>query len=577
MRKILILFFALLFFISLVSSQTIATYVPDSIALADFSKANGDVWDLSTQISTWRGVALIQEGRFMRVLSISFSNEWNADNMPPIVIPSSFTNLDKLEVFTLTSMIFYGNENLGNNSAIKELHIDNSNGPIPTFTGLSNLRIFDAGTNNVLTGSFPDISNLTLLESFDVRNNQLYGNIPDLNKLINLNTFNVSYNNLTGQLPPLSNFVALQYFDVSYNELSGNIPDLSQAGGGYNLSHNNFTGGLPKFSNYSQSLNVSYNDLSGVISIKTWNPVPPDTDPGLTLNLSHNKFNDYAIESDFFGSINIESNLLNFSSIEKILNSVHYVKVSYIPQLFFDLTRNGKSLSAINAGGNLETNTYTWYKDDVIISSGPNSSTYTITKPGKYYVDVVSKEILDLILNSNDFIVTAASLPVHITSFKATSTKAGNQITWTTGVESNTKNFNVQVSTNGKDFKDITFIQPKGSNSSYQYLDENKYQTSTLYYRLAIHDNDGPISYSGIYILKVNAVSEVLSVSPNPASSKIKVQNANGTITIYDGLGRTVITKQTTGTETEIQVGSLYAGVYYIKDGSGAKTKFIKK
>jgi len=168
-------------------------------------------------------------------------------------------------------------------------------------------------------------------------------------------------------------------------------------------------------------------------------------------------------------------------------------------------------------------------------------------------------------------------LPVHMSSFKAISTQYGHQIIWTTGVESNTKNFNVQVSTNGKDFKDITSVQSKGSNSSYQYLDENKYNESTLYYRLAIHDNDGTIAYSDIYTLKVAASSDLLSVSPNPATSKIKVQNALGFINVYDAAGRLVITKENTGSVTEIRIESLSAGIYYIKDGSGTKTKFIKK
>ncbi|MGA9363311.1 MAG: hypothetical protein WBW16_02980 [Bacteroidota bacterium] len=72
-------------------------------------------------------------------------------------------------------------------------------------------------------------------------------------------------------------------------------------------------------------------------------------------------------------------------------------------------------------------------------------------------------------------------------------------VEWTTGSESDLKYFEVQRMAGVQgDYTTLGFIQPNGSNSSYQFVDKSAYKTSdAIYkYRLAIVNQDGSASYS---------------------------------------------------------------------------------
>jgi hypothetical protein len=71
-------------------------------------------------------------------------------------------------------------------------------------------------------------------------------------------------------------------------------------------------------------------------------------------------------------------------------------------------------------------------------------------------------------------------------------------LSWRTGVEVNLSEFQVQRSTTGTTFYSIGSVEPNGSYSEYQYVDDNllKQSVRTYYYRLKIVDNDGTSTYS---------------------------------------------------------------------------------
>jgi hypothetical protein len=72
-------------------------------------------------------------------------------------------------------------------------------------------------------------------------------------------------------------------------------------------------------------------------------------------------------------------------------------------------------------------------------------------------------------------------------------------VEWNTGDESTLKYFEVQRMAGVQgEYTPLTKVEPKGSNSSYQFVDKSAYKTSdAIYkYRLAIVDNDGTTSYS---------------------------------------------------------------------------------
>jgi hypothetical protein len=87
-----------------------------------------------------------------------------------------------------------------------------------------------------------------------------------------------------------------------------------------------------------------------------------------------------------------------------------------------------------------------------------------------------------------------------LNGFTVTRSSNGDVVVeWTTGIETDVKYFEVQrmAGTQGE-YTSLGFIQPKGSNSSYQFVDKSAYKTSdAIYkYRLSIVNQDGSASYS---------------------------------------------------------------------------------
>jgi hypothetical protein len=73
-------------------------------------------------------------------------------------------------------------------------------------------------------------------------------------------------------------------------------------------------------------------------------------------------------------------------------------------------------------------------------------------------------------------------------------------LSWRTGVEVNLASFEVQRSTTGTNFYNIGIVEPTGSYSEYQFVDDNllKQTIRTYYYRLKMVDNDGTVTYSEV-------------------------------------------------------------------------------
>jgi hypothetical protein len=84
--------------------------------------------------------------------------------------------------------------------------------------------------------------------------------------------------------------------------------------------------------------------------------------------------------------------------------------------------------------------------------------------------------------------------------FTASRSTSGDVVVeWSTGTESDLKHFEVQRMAGVQgEYASLGFVQPKGSNSSYQFVDKSAYKTSdAIYkYRLAIVNGDGSTSYS---------------------------------------------------------------------------------
>lgn len=153
------------------------------------------------------------------------------------------------------------------------LHGNKLNGTIPaSFQTLESMTYLNLSSNN-LRGPIPlEISRMGNLDTLDLSNNDISGSIPspvgDLEHLLKLN---LSKNHIDGFIPAeFGNLRSIVDIDLSSNQLVGAIPqELGQLQNLFSLrlEYNNLSGDVMSLMNCLSlsSLNVSYNDLVGVI------------------------------------------------------------------------------------------------------------------------------------------------------------------------------------------------------------------------------------------------------------------------------------------------------------------------
>ncbi len=237
------------------------------------------------------------------------------------------------------------------------------------------------------------------------------------------------------------------------------------------------------------------------------------------------------------------------------------------------------------------------------ISSGKflqasNGRLYKLRTPGLFGIDLNGSNAAYVSSSSyqpyqSDIFVTYLAeipfsiLPLILVNFSAQ--KMDNAVTlyWQTEQEINTKEFDIQRSSNSHDFVTFLSVAAKGNTvakTDYTATDNNP-QTGKNYYRLKMIDKDGKITYSIIKQVEFT-VDNSITVYPNPAAAILNIKNNSKIgqllITVYDAAGRVV--KETTvinsQTVVSISLPSLRPGVYTVKVKSGDNvysSSFIKQ
>jgi hypothetical protein len=127
--------------------------------------------------------------------------------------------------------------------------------------------------------------------------------------------------------------------------------------------------------------------------------------------------------------------------------------------------------------------------------------------------------------NSSDLIFTDQPLPVTLLRFDAE--KINNttaMLRWSTATEQNTSHFEVERSSDGKNFSQIGRVTAAGNavtTNNYNLPDLSPLAGSS-YYRLKTVDRDGKLDYSPISVLNFGSNYNIL-LYPNPAQSEVTV------------------------------------------------------
>jgi len=168
-------------------------------------------------------------------------------------------------------------------------------------------------------------------------------------------------------------------------------------------------------------------------------------------------------------------------------------------------------------------------------------------------------------------LVKTSTLPLQILSFTAQKQNSNVILQWQTANEVNTNYFNIQRSSNGKDFTTIGNVgatDVSGVNN-YTYTDlltSNVSPLTNLYYRLQEIDKDGSSTYSNIATVSFTNQPSI-TISPNPAKGTVYVTgNSIKYITIADNSGKTIISQAVNNqTHVAVNISNLAAGIYIVK------------
>ncbi len=148
---------------------------------------------------------------------------------------------------------------------------------------------------------------------------------------------------------------------------------------------------------------------------------------------------------------------------------------------------------------------------------------------------------------------TSSLLPVHFVSLDSKCIDDQMVLKWTTATEINNSHFEIEYSTNGKQWNIIDTIYGSGTSAeeiNYQYeVDKQNTYQDLNYYRLKQVDYDGTYSYSEIEIASCDEAGEgieIISLYPNPSNGvvNILIHSTEGgvlSLKIYDSIGRLII------------------------------------
>lgn len=176
--------------------------------------------------------------------------------------------------------------------------------------------------------------------------------------------------------------------------------------------------------------------------------------------------------------------------------------------------------------------------------------------------------------NTRDQIVNSVQcqtiLPVELLSFIGTRTSEGNKLIWKTTWETGNKGFEIERSSDMRNFQKVGFVEGYGESNTqkrYSFLDPGIAGVS--YYRLKQIDFDQTFHYSKT--IAIHNSSQAIRVYPNPAKEHLHIETTdqNQGFRIRNSLGVTVMEGSVLPQKT-LNTSSLQSGTYFLSVGNEA-------
>jgi hypothetical protein len=223
----------------------------------------------------------------------------------------------------------------------------------------------------------------------------------------------------------------------------------------------------------------------------------------------------------------------------------------------------------------------------ILIDQYTNTSRDIKANPGAYNFTITNDPLSQGKDRFQVVFKASTTLPVKFTGISATRKGADVQVSFQTTAEVNVKEYILQTSTNGSNFKSVAGSTIKATNAGVYSSTDVNVSKGVLYYRIQVVDNDGKVSYSNIArVEKLNAAVQY-SIYPNPAINELNVtvsqQTKGYTFRILSLSGHVLYTQKVAQSQgvVKIPVTQLPAGVYVTQilteEGSLFTDKFIRQ
>jgi hypothetical protein len=164
-------------------------------------------------------------------------------------------------------------------------------------------------------------------------------------------------------------------------------------------------------------------------------------------------------------------------------------------------------------------------------------------------------------------------LPIQLLSFKAFKTEKNISLEWATASELNFDYFDIEKSSDGKNFYSIANVKGNGTtNERHDYsLTDEKPLIGKNYYRLKSVDFDGYTEYFNVIMVDFDGKKN-FSVYPNPSDGVSFTTETNFTpdsrafVVVYSTIGSEIGRYEVSGAVSTITLPvKLESGVYYAK------------
>ena len=186
---------------------------------------------------------------------------------------------------------------------------------------------------------------------------------------------------------------------------------------------------------------------------------------------------------------------------------------------------------------------------------------------------VTSSALSSIVLNELTISDVPTTLPVTWLSF--TGRKQGDVVVldWSTTTEQNTKDFEIEHSTNTQTWTILGTVVAAGNSNSirnYTFTHHSPFKGSIYnYYRIKQRDLDGQFRYSRIVSLVYGEPGADLMVYPNPATTSLMVYlSSDEEVRITNLAGATIWKSNLPAGRHQISVAQFARGVYLLQVGN---------